>query len=103
MRQQLYQSKGRCGICGRFVPCDNFTVDHIIPISRGGTYDMDNLQAACYECNQMKYNFLPDDMLDRIAEILRYQALGKGDERAAKMIRKMDKEVRKSRKAHMAW
>jgi diadenosine tetraphosphate (Ap4A) HIT family hydrolase/5-methylcytosine-specific restriction endonuclease McrA len=29
-------------------------VDHIVPRSRGGTDDPDNLQALCYRCNAMK-------------------------------------------------
>jgi ATP adenylyltransferase len=29
-------------------------VDHIVPRNRGGTDDLDNLQALCYRCNSMK-------------------------------------------------
>lgn len=33
-RRDIYiRDKGTCGICGRFVPPDSFTVDHIVPIS----------------------------------------------------------------------
>lgn len=28
------------------------TVDHILPKSKGGTYDLDNLRPMCYKCNQ---------------------------------------------------
>ena len=31
-------------------------VDHIIPISQGGTDDRDNLKALCSTCNQGKHN-----------------------------------------------
>ena len=30
------------------------TIDHIMPISKGGTHTMDNVQCACFECNWMK-------------------------------------------------
>ena len=31
-----------------------FTVDHIIPLSQGGTDDIDNLCLACFHCNRRK-------------------------------------------------
>jgi 5-methylcytosine-specific restriction endonuclease McrA len=35
-----------------------FTVDHVIPISVGGTNDFDNLALACFHCNRRKWNRL---------------------------------------------
>lgn len=54
-RETIYnRSEGRCGICGRFVPYGEFTVDHIVPLAKGGKNDLDNLQCACKSCNQLK-------------------------------------------------
>ena len=30
-------------------------IDHIVPLARGGTNDLVNLQLLCAECNQKKY------------------------------------------------
>jgi hypothetical protein len=38
----------------RFSP-DPFSVEHIIPIARGGHNDHDNLALACQGCNSRKY------------------------------------------------
>jgi len=42
-----------CQYCGSE---DATTVDHVIPISKGGTDDPDNLVAACSRCNYSKGN-----------------------------------------------
>lgn len=44
-----------CKYCGRSRDDGvKLTVDHIIPISRGGTDGLDNLWTLCLECNQGK-------------------------------------------------
>ena len=40
-----------CGACG---PNVELEIDHIIPVSRGGTDDKDNLKTACFDCNRGK-------------------------------------------------
>ncbi|MBU0491234.1 MAG: HNH endonuclease [Chloroflexi bacterium] len=35
-----------------------FTIDHVIPFTRGGTDDLDNLALACFHCNRRKANRL---------------------------------------------
>jgi HNH endonuclease len=35
-----------------------FTVDHVIPVTQGGTDDLENLALACFHCNRRKTNRL---------------------------------------------
>ena len=65
---------GCCQICGEFVPMNSFSVDHIIPISKGGTYDLDNLQLAHIKCNRMKDDEVPNAFFDKMIDILEFQA-----------------------------
>lgn len=54
-----------CAYCGRGVsktpPCEGLlaTVDHILPISRGGPSSWTNLVSACKECNNRKADRTP--------------------------------------------
>ncbi len=43
----------QCVQCGSVV---NLHVDHIIPLSRGGREDEDNMQILCRDCNLKKHN-----------------------------------------------
>lgn len=54
-QQVLLKYDGKCIYCGTM---DNITIEHKMPISRGGTNDFDNLAPACYSCNVRKMNFL---------------------------------------------
>lgn len=63
---------GKCAICGKPVKFKKMTIDHITPLSRGGTNDIKNLQLACKRCNSMKSNMTMDDMMGQISEILKY-------------------------------
>ena len=51
--KQLYNH--RCTNCGNN---ENLEIDHIIPISRGGTDDLQNLTLLCKDCNLKKSNLI---------------------------------------------
>lgn len=40
-----------CRTCGS---TKDLTVDHVIPLARGGSISIDNLQILCRKCNQKK-------------------------------------------------
>ena len=55
-RQTVYQMHGgMCGICEQFVPEDDFHVDHVIPLARGGMHGYVNVQPAHPKCNIEKW------------------------------------------------
>jgi 5-methylcytosine-specific restriction enzyme A len=52
-------SKGKCFYCGHAVPPKELTMDHVVPISRGGKSVKGNVVPACKECNNKKKQLLP--------------------------------------------
>lgn len=57
-REILKENYGICACCGKKLTTKTMTVEHIIPLSRGGTNDRKNLTVLCYDCNQLKGNLL---------------------------------------------
>ena len=61
-KSRWWQQKLAVGICyycgGVFKPGD-LTMDHIVPLARGGRSSKDNIVACCKDCNTRKKTLLP--------------------------------------------
>lgn len=56
-RFEVFKRDGfRCSYCGRTPPEAILHVDHVIPVSEGGSDKLDNLVTACDACNLGKSN-----------------------------------------------
>jgi 5-methylcytosine-specific restriction endonuclease McrA len=55
--EKLKSLGNRCVSCGTE---NNIEVDHIIPTSKGGTNDINNLQPLCRHCNATKFREVID-------------------------------------------
>lgn len=61
LKKILERDGYKCGICGEMTEPDSVlysprypSVDHIIPLSKGGPHRPANLQCACFMCNSIK-------------------------------------------------
>ena len=73
-RTRWWQQKtasGTCWYCGRQVGFNNLTMDHVIPLARGGRSTRDNLVPCCKECNTRKKSSLPVEWEDYMNDLAR--------------------------------
>lgn len=56
---QQKTASGECWYCGKKVGYANLTMDHVVPLSRGGRSTKDNLVPCCKDCNTKKQSLLP--------------------------------------------
>jgi 5-methylcytosine-specific restriction endonuclease McrA len=47
-------SRGICYYCEKSLPPNELTMDHIIPVSKGGQSLKNNIVTSCKECNNKK-------------------------------------------------
>lgn len=57
----------RCRYCLSFFGIKDISADHAIPLSRGGSTDLHNLEFPCKQCNLRKGNCKPDEFLALLA------------------------------------
>lgn len=60
---------GRCIYCFRLLE-DDYHVDHIMPLARGGSNDRSNIQVTCEECNHKKYARDPFEFAQSLGRLL---------------------------------
>ena len=69
-KHNLYgQQEGLCAGCKVWLPFRNFTIDHLVPQSRGGTDHPDNLQMLCGACNSLKGDRPQEHLIARLKEM----------------------------------
>lgn len=56
---QQKTAPGLCYYCEKKVLFKEITMDHLVPLSRGGRSTKDNLVPCCKKCNNLKKSMLP--------------------------------------------
>ncbi|MBY0488404.1 MAG: HNH endonuclease [Gemmatimonadaceae bacterium] len=55
----------RCVYCATPLDQHTATLDHVVPLARGGAHDPGNVVAACGPCNRLKGDLLPFEFFAR--------------------------------------
>jgi 5-methylcytosine-specific restriction enzyme A len=56
---QQKTAAGLCHYCGSKVAYRDLTMDHLVPLARGGRSTRENLVPSCKQCNNLKKSMLP--------------------------------------------
>ena len=73
-RSQWWRNRiatGRCHYCDRQVDPRELTLDHIVPLVRGGRSTRGNCVPACKACNSAKQDLLPIEWQEYLARLHR--------------------------------
>ena len=57
----FFRDKNRCQYCGGRFSTNDLNLDHVIPLSRGGKSNWDNVVCCCVRCNSRKGGLLPNE------------------------------------------
>ena len=71
-RSQWWQNRiaaGRCHYCGAATTPKELTLDHVVPLVRGGHSTRGNCVPACKACNSAKQSLLPVEWEEYLARL----------------------------------
>lgn len=70
---QQKTSSGLCHYCGKKFIYKQLTMDHLVPLARGGRSTRDNLVPSCKTCNTKKKVMLPLEWEEYVEKLKRSQ------------------------------
>jgi len=53
-----------CFYCEKYFPAKQLTMDHVLPLAKGGLSIKSNLVPCCKSCNTIKKNMLPTEWIE---------------------------------------
>jgi 5-methylcytosine-specific restriction endonuclease McrA len=60
-RNIFFRDRNRCQYCGKIFAQRELNLDHVVPLSRGGSSSWENVVCACIACNGRKGNRTPHE------------------------------------------
>jgi len=70
------RQKCKCALTGRKLTRENISLDHIVPVCRGGSLDVSNLRLVVKEANQAKHRMLDAELYQLCSDLLGRKSSG---------------------------
>jgi hypothetical protein len=77
--QVLWRDQFTCRYCGKSAPHVPLVIDHVFPKAHGGKDKLENLTAACEQCNNGKRDQLPPERVTDAVREATAEFLGEPD------------------------
>jgi len=72
--RKLQRQQFRCALSGVLMEPDDASLDHIVPLSKGGEHNMDNVQVVHKDVNRMKGQMSQEEMVNWCRKIAQWNA-----------------------------
>ena len=59
LRSLILDSGGKCAWCDASIVKADFEIEHVMPLTRGGSHTPDNFAVSCPDCNRRKSHLHP--------------------------------------------
>lgn len=70
---QQKTASGLCHYCGKKFTFKQLTMDHLVPLARGGRSTKDNLVPSCKKCNTKKKTMMPLEWEEHLENLKKNQ------------------------------
>jgi CRISPR/Cas system Type II protein with McrA/HNH and RuvC-like nuclease domain len=80
LRQLLEKQQYRCFFTGRRLDPETASVDHMLPVSRGGCHTIDNVCIAHMDVNRAKGTLTVDEFIEMCREVVEWSERYKFDD-----------------------
>ena len=73
LREMVLKQNHRCALSGRELTVANCSLDHIVPLSRGGVHTKENAQLVCEEINRAKGMLTEDEFAELCRDVIEWR------------------------------
>jgi 5-methylcytosine-specific restriction endonuclease McrA len=69
----LIKQRARCAVSGIHLTPENVSIDHIVPLIKGGTHELSNLRLVAWDVNQAMSSRSDEDFIELCRQVVNYQ------------------------------
>jgi len=70
--RKLQQQQHKCALTGRVLTPENASLDHVVPVSRGGSHDVENVQLVIKMANDMKGTLTMEEFISICTDVAKH-------------------------------